>query len=148
MLRSITKCTSKRRGLHLVVTSLTSEHIVIDRIKVDPDSPPIHEETVRQLMQSIERLGLLQPIILHRPGTGLGVQLICGRTRLEACKRLKHRTILSRVVNGNPEGIVEWCERAAIDENLVRRATSFLRSSETNVISMVDRQRSSAAIAS
>jgi ParB-like chromosome segregation protein Spo0J len=96
-------------------------------------------------MLSIDSIGLLQPIVLHRPGTGLGVTLIFGRSRLEACRRLKHRTILCRVVNGVPAGIEDWCARAALDENLIRR--NQFQTADPNVVSLIDRKRSLGATA-
>lgn len=107
-----------------MTVSLTSELIVIDRIKVDPDHKP-DPSIVRQLILSIPLVGLLQPIILCRPGTGLGVKLVFGRNRIEACKKLKHRAILSRVVNGASDEIAEWCRIAARDENMIRRICSI-----------------------
>lgn len=111
----------------MVVTSitLTSEQIVIDRIKVEGDRKP-NEEVVKALMISIPMLGVLQPIVLWRPTPGLGIKLIFGRNRLEACKRLKQRAISSRVVNGNTPAIIAWCAQALIDENLIRSSTELL----------------------
>lgn len=100
--------------------TLTSEQIVIDRIKIDKLRQP-DEEIVRQLMISIAAIGVLQPIVLCRSSPGLGINLIFGRNRLEACKRLKHRAMLSRVANGNTDEIRAWCEQAQRDENLIRR---------------------------
>lgn len=107
-----------------MTVSLTSEQIVIDRIRFDKDRKP-DPSIVRQLILSIPLVGLLQPIVLCRPGTGLGVKLIFGRNRLEACKKLKHRAISARVVNGDTEEIREWCEIAARDENTIRRIYSL-----------------------
>lgn len=128
---------------HVTIASLTTEHIVIDRIRLDQQDTPVDEDTVRQLMTSIESVGLLQPIILHRPGTGLGVQLVFGRARLEACRRLKHRTVLARVANGNTDEIKEWCERAALDENNMRR--NQFQTADPTVVSLIDRKRSAVA---
>ena len=99
--------------------TLTSEQIVIDRIKVSKNHTP-DEEIVRQLMISIPVVGVLQPIVLCRPSPGLGINLIFGRNRLEACKRLKHRAILARVANGKTDEIVAWCKQAQLDENAIR----------------------------
>lgn len=100
---------------------LTSERIVIDRIKIDNKNQPFDDEVVLRLMGSIGRLGLLQPIMVCRPGMGLGVKLIFGRNRLEACRRLKHTAIPSRVVNGSSTEIEVWCKQAVEDENALRR---------------------------
>ena len=125
-----------------MVVVLTSEHIVIDRIKVEVSRPIPDEEIVRQLMQSIPEVGLLQPVVLHRAGTGLGVKLVFGRNRLEACKRLKHTSLLARVANGNTDEIKRWCEQAALAENLIRRvSTRPADLKDHRVISMMDRKR-------
>lgn len=122
--------------------SLTSEQIVIDRIKIDKDRKP-DEELVRQLMISISGVGLLQPIVLCRPSPGLGIKLIFGRNRLEACKRLKHRALLARVVNGDTEEIRAWCEQAERDENLIRRICQL--PVDPAVISLVARRHQAQA---
>jgi ParB-like chromosome segregation protein Spo0J len=106
--------------------TLTSEQIVIDRIRFDKDKIP-DEQVVSHLVNSIQALGLLHPILLWRPSTGMGINLIAGRHRLEACRRLKMRAITGRVVNGHSPEIVEWVERAAADENLIRRPTSMFK---------------------
>jgi hypothetical protein len=100
--------------------ALTTEQIVIDRIKIDPSKIP-DEEIVRQLMISLPIVGLLQPIILCRPAMGLGVKLVFGLSRITAAKRLKWRAITSRVVNGDTEEIRAWCDQAQHDENMIRR---------------------------
>lgn len=100
--------------------SFTSEQIAIDRIKIDKDREP-DEENVAKLMGSIVDLGVLQPIVLSRASPGLGIKLIFGRDRLEACKRLKLRSTLARVVNGDSAEIRSWIERAIVAENLIRK---------------------------
>lgn len=101
---------------------LTSEQIAIDRIKVERDRPKPDEDVVRQLMESITRIGLLRPIILHRPIIGMGVHLIRGGCRMEACKRLKLRSIAAKVVTGDTSAIRQWLEHAKYDEGIRRAA--------------------------
>lgn len=100
--------------------TFTSEQIVIDRIRIDKNRTP-DEGTVRQLMPSIQCVGLLQPIVLWRPATGMGIRLVFGRNRVEAFKRLKINAISSRVVNGDNPEIRAWIAQAERDENLIRR---------------------------
>jgi len=90
-----------------MTVTLTSEQIVVDRIKVVDGREP-DEEVVRQLMISIPVVGVLQPIVLCRPSPGLGIQLGFGRNRLEALRRLKQRATLARVVNGDTDEIRAW----------------------------------------
>lgn len=121
------------------IVRLTSEQIVIDRIKVDKDRIP-DEEIVRKLMESIPNVGILHPIVLCRPSTGMGINLVFGRNRLEACKRLKWSTLLARVVNGNTPAIIAWCASAIIDENRVRRI--WLDPADVDVVSLLARRQS------
>lgn len=121
-----------------MTVTLTTEQIAIDRIKIAKDRTP-DEEIVRQLMISIPIVGLLQPIVLCRPAMGLGIKLVFGCSRIEACRRLKHRAITSRVVNGNTAEIVAWCEQAEHDENMIRRICSI--PPDANLVSLIDRRR-------
>lgn len=118
--------------------TLTSEQIVIDRIKVDKDRKP-DEEIVRRLMASVPEVGVLHPIVLCRPAMGLGINLVFGRNRLEACKRLKYRAVLARVVNGNTPEIIAWCAQAIIDENVIRRICLPL--ADSNLVSLMARRQ-------
>lgn len=99
---------------------LTSEQISIDRIKVEKGREKPDEDVVRQLMESISRVGLLRPIILHRPIIGMGVHLIRGGCRIEACKRLKLRSIAAKVVTGDTPAIRQWLEHVKYDEGIRR----------------------------
>jgi ParB-like chromosome segregation protein Spo0J len=131
----------RARGTTMAVT-LTSEQIAVDRIKVDKSRQP-DEEIVRQLMLSIPVVGVLQPIVLHRPGAGLGINLVFGRNRLEALKRLKVRATLGRVLNGDTPEIREWIERATNDENAIRRISAL--PADPNVVSLIERKRAVAS---
>lgn len=119
--------------------TLTSEQIAIDRIKVDKVREP-DEEIVRQLMISIPMIGLLQPIILWRPAPGLGINLIFGLNRLTACKRLKQRALLARVVNGDTAEIREWIAQTRRDENLIRFIPLGPADPTSKVISLAERR--------
>lgn len=118
--------------------TLTSEQIVFARIKIDEARKP-EEEIVRQLMISIPRVGVLQPIVLSRPATGLGIKLVFGLNRLEACKRLKITSGICRVVNGDNAEIRAWIKQAIHDENMIRRIHTL--PSDENVVSLIERRR-------
>lgn len=122
--------------------SLTSEKIVIDRIKIDSKREP-DEEVVRQLMLSIPVVGLLQPIVLTRPSPGLGIKLVFGLSRLTALRRLKETATLARVVNGNTDEIKAWIKQAIHDENLIRRLCAL--PPDSNVVSLMERRRAAAS---
>jgi ParB family chromosome partitioning protein len=78
--------------------------ISIDRI--DDDLPLRHRRRdpgMETLMRSIDRYGLLSPILVS-PREGGRYRLICGRRRLEACRRLGHAQIAA-VVRRVPEDL-------------------------------------------
>lgn len=95
----------------------TTEVIVIARIRTDREP---NEENVNQLMTSIPVVGVIHLPILWRKGTGLGIDLVVGRDRLEACKRLKQKSITARVVNGDSDEIRAWVAQVQRDENAIR----------------------------
>jgi ParB-like chromosome segregation protein Spo0J len=93
---------------------IKTESIVLKAIRTGPRVMPLDERRVRNLMVSIKRIGLLQPIIVCRPASQMGVHLVCGLQRLEACRRLKHREILARGINGDTPEIREWRKLAEV----------------------------------
>jgi len=94
-------------------------------------------------MQSIPAIGLLQPVILHRPSPGMGVSLVFGLNRLEAFARLKNRAIAAKVINGNTDEIKQWIIQAQRDENMIRRIS--VAPADPNVVSLVERKRALAS---
>ena len=100
--------------------NLSSELIVLDKIKI-PKDRKCDERVVKQLMESIKKIGLLEPVILCRPARSMGVHLVAGRNRVEAFKRLKIKSIPARVEEGDTPEVQQWRELAEIDENLIRR---------------------------
>ena len=84
----------------------------------------LRPEVVDELAESIQRQGLLQPIVVRRKGTGY--TLVAGRHRLEAVLQLELDSVLTVILDGLPAAEAELAE---IDENLVR--PSCRRSSET-----------------
>ncbi|MCP4674206.1 MAG: ParB N-terminal domain-containing protein [Deltaproteobacteria bacterium] len=59
-----------------------------DAIVVSNDAYPLDEQNIRNLMGSIQKVGLLNPITVNQNN-----RLVSGHHRLEACKRLGHREI-------------------------------------------------------
>ena len=86
-------------------------HLPVDQIEVGHLRRPVSESQVADLIDSISRLGLLQP-----PVVTPGHTLVAGRHRLEAVKRLGWATV--------PVVVAELSDLqarlAAVDENLVR----------------------------
>src|SRR5580765_7406636 len=72
---------------------------------------------ISQLAQSIQEIGLLNPIVIRRDGT-----LIAGCHRLEACKSLGWQEI--DVTISELDDL--HAELAEIDENLIRNELHFL----------------------
>lgn len=104
--------------------------IVIDAIVIDDGRLPVVDETVAALAESMDRIGLLNPItvrpVFHVP------RLVAGRHRLEAAKRLGWTEIDcveldERSDDPQAETIGQIAE---IDENLVRRAISEIERAE------------------
>lgn len=122
--------------------TLISEQIVVDKIRTEPGREP-DEEIVRQLVHSIPLVGVLQPIVLHRPASGMGIDLVFGLNRLSALRRLKIRATLARVINGKSDEIKAWIEQAIRDENLIRRIC--LPGTDPNVVSLIKRKRAIAS---
>ena len=82
-----------------------------DEVKVKSGRRSLNEEKVKSLAQSIEEIGLLNPITID-----LEYNLIAGAHRLEAVKRLERDTIECNQVD--LKGL--QAELAVIDDNLVR----------------------------
>lgn len=90
--------------------------IKITEIKPNPNQPrtDFSEEKIAELMHSIEKDGLLQPILVRPEGSGY--EIIAGERRWQACKRLGFKTIAAKVVIAND---VE-AQEIALVENLQR----------------------------
>jgi ParB family chromosome partitioning protein len=112
------------KGLGALLGNASSEtgsnvdylEIQIGTISPNPDQPRIDfsEERIEELMASIEKDGLLQPILV-RPYES-GYQIIAGERRWQACKRLNRDTIPAKVLFvGDTEA-----QQIALVENLQR----------------------------
>ena len=83
---------------------------------------PLRNEVgqLEELMASILRRGLLEPIIVRPDGKGF--EVVAGNRRLEACKRLRIRVI--------PCHVIDLCDRGAYEvsltENIQRKTLSPL----------------------
>lgn len=87
---------------------------------------PLRKEVgqLEELMASILRRGLLEPIIVRPDGKGF--EVVAGSRRLEACRRLKIRVV--------PCHVVDLCDRGAYEvsltENIQRQTLSPLEEAE------------------
>lgn len=104
---------------------METQQLAVARIIVGRGNPPLDETTVVALVESMRRVGLINPVTVWRP-SGVMPELIAGHHRLEAAKRLGWETISTYVLDGderNEQAAVE-AQIRSIDENLIRRTLS------------------------
>ncbi|MBM3446844.1 MAG: ParB/RepB/Spo0J family partition protein [Bacteroidetes bacterium] len=92
--------------------------IPLDQIKVNPFQPrdQFDQQAMDELKQSIEQLGIIQPLTVRRVGLG-SYQLISGERRLRAARLLKMTEVPAYVVDTGQQGMIEM----ALVENLQRK---------------------------
>lgn len=116
-----------KKFLHLVdelnisKTGLVQE-IRLSDIRPNPDQPRkiIDESTIKELAQSIEQVGLLQPILVRPIETGF--ELVAGERRWRAFQFLENDTIPAIVKQLTPEQSFE----SALIENIERDDLSII----------------------
>ncbi|MBW4671221.1 MAG: ParB N-terminal domain-containing protein [Cyanomargarita calcarea GSE-NOS-MK-12-04C] len=96
--------------------------VPIDEIKIGANRRPLSDDTVTELMKSIDANGLLNPITIDRKRN-----LIAGLHRLTACKQLGLKKIECNIVNYQD---AEQARLAEIDENLIRNELKAFERSE------------------
>ncbi len=116
-------------------TSLDLPRIVevdLDRIAPNPDQPrkTFDEMTLQELAVSIEKHGLIQPVIVKETA-GDTYMLVAGERRYRAHKLLSRTTIAAIVTQGNPDEI-------ALIENLQREDLNPIEAAEA-LATMMDR---------
>jgi ParB family chromosome partitioning protein len=94
------------KGLGSLIASSDAEsgvnidftEIPINKINPNPNQPRIDfsEEKLTELMSSIQKDGLLQPIIVRPEGSGY--QIVAGERRWQACRKLDFTTIAAKIV--------------------------------------------------
>ena len=107
--KNVTPKSGLGKGLNSLIVSAEAEsgrnvdfsEIRIQDIRPNPNQPrkDFSEERISELMSSIEKEGLLQPIIV-RPD-GRGYQIVAGERRWQACKKLGYKTIAAKIVIAN-----------------------------------------------
>ncbi|MBI5365593.1 MAG: ParB/RepB/Spo0J family partition protein [Planctomycetes bacterium] len=80
---------------------------------------------LERLQSSIQRYGLLSPIVLRK--RGLGFELISGQRRLLACRKLGWKEIPALILDLDDEGVVDL----SLSENLDRLELSALEKAES-----------------
>jgi len=97
---------SYRKGMEMATRGTMGPEpiveITMDNIDDAQEHVAISEEEqkgIEELAQRIQKMGLLQPIVVRRVGAGR-VELVAGRFRLLACKRLGWKVIPAIVRGG------------------------------------------------
>lgn len=108
-------------------SSATVREIPLDRIRANPFQPrrQFEDSDLKELAESIEGYGLLQPILV-RPKSNSWYELIAGERRVRAFRLLKRTTIpaLVRELDDEDMGLL------ALLENLQRQDLSFWEEAE------------------
>jgi len=104
---------------HVVIKSVearAADEIPISSIKPNPDQPRTNfkQEELEELAASIEKEGLLQPILVR--AVGKSYQIIAGERRWQACRMLGMKTIPVRIREADDDKALEL----ALIENLHR----------------------------
>ena len=104
--------------------------IPINEIRVGKRLRALHELTVDQLVESIQKLGLQVPVSVvtgrEKDADGVSFELVAGHHRLQACRRLGWHDIEAQIVHLNDNQRELW----EIDENLCRAELSELERAE------------------
>jgi N6-adenosine-specific RNA methylase IME4 len=96
------------------------EVIDIEKINIGNRKRALDTAKVKEIAESISRIGLLNPITLSRNNGNY--ELVAGLHRLEACKALGHTTISAIITDF--DGLHK--ELAEIDENLIRNELHYI----------------------
>ncbi|MEG1397484.1 MAG: ParB/RepB/Spo0J family partition protein, partial [Raoultibacter sp.] len=93
-----------------------SDEVLLDLIKPNPDQPRTHfkKEEIEELAASIEKEGLLQPILVRSVGDQY--QIIAGERRWQACKLLHLKMVPVRIKEATDDKALEL----ALIENIQR----------------------------
>lgn len=99
------------------VVSRTADEVPIDSVQPNPDQPrtSFKPEDLEELASSIERDGVLQPILVRAVGEG-SYQIIAGERRWQACKSIGLKTVPIRVKEASDDKALEL----ALIENIQR----------------------------
>ncbi|MEG1750813.1 MAG: ParB/RepB/Spo0J family partition protein [Raoultibacter sp.] len=98
------------------VVERNSDEVLLDLIKPNPDQPRTHfkKEEIEELSASIEKEGLLQPILVRSVGDQY--QIIAGERRWQACKLLHLKMVPVRIKEATDDKALEL----ALIENIQR----------------------------
>jgi len=104
----------------------TVQELKINTIKIDPGQPrkTFSGDSLKELADSISKVGLLQPITVRPSGKNLII--VMGERRYRACKLLKQETIRCLVRELDKDTILE----IQIIENLQRKDVEPIEEAE------------------
>ena len=90
--------------------------VPLSKVVPNPDQPrtQFKKEEIEELAASIEKEGLLQPVVVRKVGEGY--QIIAGERRWQACKSLGMKNIPIRIIEATDDKAVEL----ALIENIQR----------------------------
>lgn len=93
------------------------DEVALTSIEPNPDQPRTNfkQEEIEELASSIEKDGLLQPILVRSVGTGR-YQIIAGERRWQACRSLGLKTVPIRIKEADDDKALEL----ALIENIQR----------------------------
>lgn len=93
-----------------------ANQIPVDKIRVNPQQPRVFGlDILDDLMDSIQRLGLIEPIVVRKHDDGF--EIIAGERRYRAISKLGWQEIPAVVVDANPD----TCYEMALAENEKRK---------------------------
>ena len=97
--------------------------IPVEKIVPNPNQPRVtfDDDTIAELAQSISQVGLIQPLVVRRSGSGY--ELVAGERRLRACKSLGMETVTCIVEDSMQE---ESSAMVALIENLQREDLHYM----------------------
>jgi len=101
----------RKTKMATIITPSEIRMIPLENILVSASRREIEDAKVRELAESIQQVGLLNPITVTRE-----CRLVAGAHRLEACKAIGHCEIACTFLEGDSLHV----ELAEIDENLIR----------------------------
>lgn len=103
--------------------------IPVERIRPNPSQPRLtfDETGIRELADSIEQVGLIQPLVVRRdPAETNGYILIAGERRLRACKLLGKESVICIV----QDMLEEASAMVALIENLQRENLDYMEEAQ------------------
>lgn len=103
------------------------QEIPVSSIVPNPNQPRVtfDDETIVELAQSIKEVGLIQPLVVRKSGSGY--ELVAGERRLRACKHLGMTTVACIVESELRE---ESSAMMALIENLQREDLHFIEEAQ------------------